>query len=102
MGYHSNKLSDAKIRSSQPKDKPYKIVDGEGLFMLVNPNGAKYWRLTYRHRQKQKTLALGVYPKVTLANARSARHDAKALIKEGIDPVRERKIKKRELLRGEE
>lgn len=102
MGYHSNKLSDAKIRSSQPKDKPYKIVDGEGLFMLVNPNGAKYWRLAYRHRQKQKTLALGVYPKVTLANARNARHDAKALIQEGIDPVRERKSKKRELLRGEE
>ena len=62
MSYHSNKLNDAKIRQTHPKNKPYKLVDGEGLFLLVKPNGAKYWRLAYRHPQKQKTLALARLP----------------------------------------
>jgi hypothetical protein len=49
-------------RNAKPQAKPYKVSDGKGLFLLVNPDGAKYWRMAYRFAGKQKTLALGVYP----------------------------------------
>ncbi len=59
-------LSDAKARNAKPKTKPYKIADGEGLFLLVMPSGSKYWRLRYFFAGKEKLLALGVYPEITL------------------------------------
>ncbi|HIF92025.1 MAG TPA: DUF4102 domain-containing protein [Myxococcales bacterium] len=61
-------LSDRAIRSAKPKPKPYKISDGEGMFLLVHPNGSKYFRLKYRYAGKERTLALGVFPATTLCD----------------------------------
>ena len=83
------------VDTAKPKDKPYKLADGGGLYLLVNPNGARYWRLKYRVAGKEKLLALGVYPDVTLADARAKRDEAKRGIAGGIDPneaKREEKI----------
>jgi integrase len=80
------KLNARQVDTAKPKDKPYKLADGGGLYLLVNPNGAKYWRLKYRVAGKEKLLALGVYPDVTLADARSKRDEAKRGIAGGIDP----------------
>ncbi|WP_260862760.1 tyrosine-type recombinase/integrase [Citrobacter sp. Marseille-Q6884] len=80
------KLNARQVDTTKPKDKPYKLADGGGLYLLVNPNGAKYWRLKYRVAGKEKLLALGVYPDVTLADARAKRDEAKRGIAGGIDP----------------
>lgn len=84
-------LTDIKVRTVKPLDKPFKLTDGEGMHLLVNPNGAKYWRLQYRFGGKQKMLALGVYPTVTLADARKRREMAKKLVSDGIDPAEKKK-----------
>ena len=55
-------LTNTQVKNAKPKTKAYKLTDGEGMYLLVNPNGSKYWRLNYRFQAKQKTLALGVYP----------------------------------------
>lgn len=86
-------LSDTQIRAAKSADKPYKLTDGEGMHLLVHPNGSKYWRLSYRFNGKQKTLALGVYPATTLAAARTKRADAKQLLAEGVDPSEQKKNK---------
>ncbi|MBJ8952017.1 MULTISPECIES: tyrosine-type recombinase/integrase [Enterobacteriaceae] len=80
------KLNARQVDTAKPKDKPYKLADGGGLYLLVNPNGAKYWRLKYRVAGKEKLLALGVFPDVTLADARAKRDEAKRGIAGGIDP----------------
>lgn len=74
--------------------KPQKLSDGGGLFLLVQPTGSKLWRLAYRHDGKQKALALGSYPAVSLADARRKRDETKALLAQGIDPGAERKRQK--------
>lgn len=79
-------LSDTAVRNAKPKSKPYKIADGEGLFLLVMPNGSKYWRLKYFFGGREKTLALGVYPDIALADARDRRAQAKRLLASGTDP----------------
>lgn len=84
-------LTDIKVRTVKPLDKPFKLTDGEGMHLLINPNGSKYWRLQYRFGGKQKMLALGVYPTVTLADARKRREIAKKLISDGIDPAEKKK-----------
>ncbi len=56
-------LNDLRIKAAKPKDKPYKLADSSGLYLLVQPTGAKYWRLKYRYNGKEKKLAFGVYPK---------------------------------------
>lgn len=89
-------LSPAAVQHAKPKDKAYKLSDGEGMYLLVNPQGGKYWRLDYRFENKRKTLALGVYPEVTLGAARRARDDARDRISAGFDPAAERKEEKRE------
>ncbi len=89
------KLNARQVDTAKPKDKPYKLADGGGLYLLVNPNGARYWRIKYRVAGKEKLLALGVYPDVTLADARAKRDEAKRGIAGGIDPSeakREEKI----------
>ncbi|BCG10904.1 tyrosine-type recombinase/integrase [Buttiauxella agrestis] len=84
-------LTDIKVRTVKPLDKPFKLTDGEGMHLLINPNGSKYWRLQYRFGGKQKMLALGVYPTVTLADARNRREIAKKLVSDGIDPAEKKK-----------
>lgn len=89
-------LSDTKIRSAKPEDKAYKLTDGKGLFLLVHPNGSKYWRFRYRFGGKEKMLAFGVYPDVSLANAREKRDEARKLVANGVDPSEKRKEVKEE------
>ena len=84
-------LTDAKIRGAKPAATPYKLFDGGGLFLQVHPNGSRYWRLKYRIAGKEKLFALGVYPEVTLADARTKTFEARRLVGDGIDPVVERK-----------
>ncbi|ELS5415105.1 tyrosine-type recombinase/integrase [Citrobacter freundii] len=79
-------LTDIKVRTAKPTDKQYKLTDGNGMHLLVHPNGSKYWRLQYRFGGKQKMLALGVYPEVSLADARARRDEARKLLANGIDP----------------
>lgn len=69
------KLTNTQVKNAKPKLKAYKLTDGEGMYLLVHPNGSKYWRLNYRFQSKQKTLALGVYPLISLAEAREARNE---------------------------
>ena len=87
-------LTDAKIRAAKPDEKPYKLADSGNMFLLVHPNGSRYWRLRYRFLGKEKTLALGVYPETSLSAARGKRDEARKLIAEGIDPCEQRRVKK--------
>ncbi|PHI30184.1 tyrosine-type recombinase/integrase [Budvicia aquatica] len=87
-------LTDIKIRGSKPTDKPYKLTDGEGMHLLIHPNGSKYWRLQYRFDGKQKMMALGVYPEIKLADARQRRDEARRLIANNIDPSEKKKVDK--------
>jgi|GEM_PF-587354 len=80
------KLTDAACRNARSKEKPYKRPDGEGLHLLIHPNGSKYWRLKYRYRGREKNLALGVFPAVSLAEAREKKDTARKQLKAGIDP----------------
>ena len=66
----SNRLTELSIKQSKPKDKQYKITDGEGMYLRVYPNSSKYWQLQYRLDGKQKVLSLGVWPEVGLIEAR--------------------------------
>jgi len=88
-------LTDTQLRNLKPREKPFKRADGGGLFLLVTPHGSKLWRLAYRFAGKQKTLAIGVYPTVTLEKARVAREAAKRLLADGADPSAARKAEKR-------
>lgn len=80
-------LTDAQCRHARPRERAYKISDGEGLYLFVQPGGSKLWRLAYRHAGKQKTLAFGIYPYVTLTDARKKRTDAKTALAAGRDPA---------------
>ena len=91
----TNKLSDTLIKSTKPKDSPYKLSDGGGMYLLVKPNGGKYWHLAYRFNNKQKLLSLGVYPEVSLKDARKKRDEARKLLKDGKDPSEAKKEDKR-------
>jgi len=84
-------LTDTAIRNAKPGDKPSKLFDERGLFLLVTPTGGKWWRLKYRFAGKSKLLSLGVYPTVGLKEARIKREDAKRLLANGIDPSEYRK-----------
>jgi integrase len=87
-------LSATALRNLEPRDKPYKVYDADGLFILVNPNGSVYWRMRYRHEGREKVLALGVYPDVPLTLARERRLEARQLIAKGVDPSSERQERK--------
>lgn len=82
-----NKLSAIEVKNTKPKEKPFKLSDGGGMYLLINPNGSKYWRLKYRHLGKEKLLAIGTYPDVSLSDAREARDSAKKAISNGTDPI---------------
>lgn len=87
-------LTDAKIRAAKPGEKPYKLTDSDNMFLLVHPNGSKYWRLRYRHLGTEKMLALGKYPEVSLSEAREKRDEARKLNSAGIDPCEQKRVKK--------
>src|SRR5690349_5153496 len=88
-------LTDIRIRGLQPTEKPFKISDAGGLHVLVNPSGSKLWRYAYRFEGKQKLLALGAYPDVSLREARRARDEARGFLDGGSDPGLIRKTENR-------
>lgn len=88
-------LSDITIRKAKPKEKQYKLTDGEGLYLLVMPKGGKYWRYDYRFDGKRKTFAIGTYPDVPLKLARERKLEARMLVADAIDPNEMKKAKKR-------
>lgn len=79
-------LTDIAPRNAKKKDKPYKLTDGGGLYLLVNTDGARYWRMDYRFGEARRTLAFGKYPDVSLAEARDKRKAARKLLDDGTDP----------------
>lgn len=89
-------LTELKCKSAKPLKKPYRIADSGGMYLEVMPNGSRYWRLKYRLLGKEKRLALGVYPEVSLAEAREGREAARRLIKAGEDPCFAKKEDRRE------
>ena len=88
------KLTDTAAKNAKPKDKPQKITDGGGLYLLVNPNGAKYWRYKYRLDGKEKTLSIGSYPEISLKDARTQHEEARALLARGVDPSQHKQATK--------
>ncbi|EPM8847522.1 tyrosine-type recombinase/integrase [Klebsiella michiganensis] len=80
------KLNARQVETAKPKDKPYKLADGGGMYLEVFPNGTKSWRMKYRIAGKEKRVVFGVYPTITLADARSKRDDANKLLVNGVDP----------------
>ncbi|MBI1416904.1 MAG: DUF4102 domain-containing protein [Limimaricola sp.] len=92
----TNKLTAVGIRQAKPGHTVRKLADGGGLFLPVEPSGSKLWRLAYRFAGKQKTISMGAFPVVGLAEARAARDAAKALLLQGIDPSAARQAAKAE------
>src|SRR5215469_7125762 len=84
-------LSATAIDKAKPRQKPVKLFDGGGLFLLIQPSGRKWWRFKYRFAGREKLLSLGVYPEISLAVARVRRDEARALVAQGTDPSVERK-----------
>jgi len=79
-------LTELEVRKTKPTDKQQKLTDGGGLYLLIHPNGGKYWQMAYRFGGKQKTLSLGVYPEISLADARERREQARKLLANDTDP----------------
>lgn len=96
------KLTATAVKNAKPDEKPYKLSDGNSLFLIVNPasvkkpEGSKLWRFNYRYNGKQKQLALGVYPEISLQQARKLCTEARELLAEGIDPSTQKQALKRE------
>lgn len=80
-------LTELQAKNAKPRERAYKLADGEGLFLLVQPNGAKLWRMKYRYRGKEKLLSFGAYPGLGVAAARVKRTAAKTLLAEGKGPM---------------
>ena len=87
-------LTDTAIKRSRPAEKPYKLADGKGLYLLVNSSGSKLWRWKYRHEGKEKLMPFGAYPDVSLAEVRIRHAEARRLLAAGSDPMAERKAEK--------
>ncbi len=83
-------LSNTKLKQAKPKEKDYKLYDGKGLYILVTAKGRKYWRFDFTYRGKRKTMGFGVYPEVSLKEARERRSEARKLLRDGINPVEAR------------
>ena len=88
-------LTDASLRNLKAAAKSRKIADSKGLYIEVAPSGGKWWRLKYRFRSKEKRISLGVYPDITLREARDRRDDARKLLARGIDPSEHRQAEKK-------
>ncbi len=100
--YPQMALSDVTLRKAKPQDKPYKLTDEKGLFLLVNTKGGKYWRLKYRFEGKEKLLALGTYPALSLMEARNKREEARRLLADNTDPALVKHLAKRSNLEAAE
>ncbi len=87
-------LTNPKVKQAKGRDKPYKLTDEKGLYLLVRPNGGKWWRFDYRFNGKRKTLSMGVYPDVSLKEARKRRDEARLQLTNGIDPGEARRAAK--------
>lgn len=87
-------LTDIEIRTAKAAEKPRKLFDGGGLFLRVDTNGSKLWRLAFRYDGKEKSLSFGGYPEISLSDARKHREEAKALLASGIDPSQQKRIDK--------
>ena len=87
-------LTDIAIKSSKPRESAFKLYDGRGLQLHITPQGSRLWRWAYRHEGKQKLMALGVYPDVSLAQARDKADLARKLLATGVDPMATRKSEK--------
>ncbi|OIN56452.1 integrase [Arsenicibacter rosenii] len=96
------KLSDLVCKTAKPKDKPYKLFDGDGLYLEVLPSGKKLWRLKFRHLGKESRISFGAYPLVSLSEARQERHQAKKLLLQHKSPTTIRKNEKAALTRQAE
>lgn len=89
-----DKLTDEEIRNLKHESKPYKLSDGDNLYLHIMPNGGKWWRFRYRFDGKEKSLALGTYPMTSIEDARRSREAAKELLSQGFDPSEIRKQEK--------
>jgi integrase len=87
-------LSDVAIRNAKPNEKPQRLLDGDGLFLLVNPNGSRWWRFRYRIGGREKLISLGTYPEVPLKTARERRDEARRLVRDGCDPSAKRQAER--------
>ena len=94
------KLSNIACKNAKTEEKPRKLSDGGGLYLLVNPSGSKYWRMKYRFLGKEKLLSIGTYPIISLSEARVARDEAKKLLVNGVDPSSHKKKQKKERIRN--
>lgn len=93
-----NRLTDTQVKNIRPRTKTFKVADGGGLFLLVQTSGSRYWRYKYRYAGMEKSLALGVYPEVSLAAAREARTGARNMLRAHTDPGAVRRDEKRRAL----
>ena len=87
-------LSDAKIRTIKPSDKPFKLTDSQCLYLLVNPGGSRLWYLKYRFNRKESSIALGAYPQVSLSDPRQQRDGIRKLLAQNINPAQQRVAEK--------
>ncbi|HGS7527946.1 TPA: tyrosine-type recombinase/integrase [Klebsiella pneumoniae] len=90
-------LTDIKAKNAKPLQKEYKLTDGFGMFLRVTPKGSKYWQMAYRFEGKQKLFSIGVYPAVSLSDARQRRDEARRLLAQGIDPNAKKQTEAKEL-----
>ncbi len=93
-----DKLTELTIRQAKPKLKQYKLFDGGGMFLLVHPNGSKYWRMKFNFEDKSKLASFGVWPDVSLKEAREKRYEEKKKIKDGINPIEEKRKERQDYL----
>lgn len=87
-----NRLFATTVTNAKPRDRDYKLSDGEGLYLLVRPNGSKLWRMNYQYLGRSRTLAFGAWPDVSLADAREKRSEARRQVAAGLDPSHQRKL----------
>ncbi|WP_139814919.1 Arm DNA-binding domain-containing protein, partial [Escherichia coli] len=94
-------LTDTAIRKTKPSDKPFKMTDSSGLYLLIKPNGSKLWYMKYRIDGKEKKLAFGPYPEISLLQARRLRETARNNIHAGVDPAAVKQTEKQKRINGQ-
>ena len=87
-------LSHTSIKTAKPRDKAYKLTDERGLYLIVTPSGSKWWRFRFRFDGREKSLSLGIYPDVSLKQARQKRHEMRSALAAGIDPAARRRAER--------